>query len=61
MSCSISWALDLLGAVGGGCSGVGSFFHLSDMLSSAAAGGLPGAACQLEGAAAGPQPAGWDT
>ena len=61
MSCNFSWAPDLLETVGGGCSDTGSFCHLAGMPFSAAVSGLPGAACQPEGAAAGPQPAGWGT
>lgn len=54
MSCNFSWAPDLLGRVGCGCSDTGSFFHLTDTLSSAALSSLPGAACRPKGAAAGP-------
>lgn len=57
MSCNVSWAPDLLETVVGGCSDTGSFFHLAEVLFSAVVSSLPGAACQPEGAAAGPQPA----
>lgn len=61
MSYNFPWASDLLERVGGDCSDTGSFFRLTDMPLSAVVSGLPRAACQPEGVAAGPQPAGWGT